>query len=184
MEYYNNVRNQLKSANNNNNKKSFIFNKHKDNKFIINNPLGYFSYSDNDISDKLIDKHSDYEDTNKYNDKFNLLKNKPNLNNYIINTQNFFKFNKEKSKKKIYNNNTYKELNYNNINNNNHHHKYLIKNNNHNYSVITSFNKSNDTYLNHYINKKNFSKNYKNSQSGKKFEKIKNNKKRKDYSSN
>ena len=184
MEYYNNVRNQLKSANNNNNKKSFIFNKHKDNKFIINNPLGYFSYSDNDISDKLSDKHSDYEDTNKYNDKFNLLKNKPNLNNYIINTQNFFKFNKEKSKKKIYNNNTYKELNYNNINNNNHHHKYLIKNNNHNYSVITSFNKSNDTYLNHYINKKNFSKNYKNSQSGKKFEKIKNNKKRKDYSSN
>ena len=184
MEYYNNVRRQLKSANNNNNKKIFIFNKHKHNKFIINNPLEYFSYSDNDISDKLSDKHSDYEDTNKYNEKCNLLKNKPNLNNYIIHHQNVLKFNQEKNKKKIYNNNTYKELIYNNINNNNHHHKYLIKNNNDNYSIITSFNKSNDTYLNHYFNKKNFSKNYKNNQCGKKLEKIKNNKKRKDYSSN
>ena len=183
MEYYN-LKTQLKSANNDT--KGFLHNKYKNNKFVLDNPIGYFSYSDNDISDKLSDKYSD-DDENKNNENLNVLKDKPYSNNYIINTQDYIKNDKEKNEKKIYNNNTNKDINKNNMNNNHHH--YLIKNNNHNYSIIKSFNKSNDTYLNHYINKKNFSNNNnnnnnKNNQSGKKFEKIKNNKKRKDLSSN
>ncbi len=178
MEYYN-LKTQLKSANNDT--KNFLHNKYKNNKFVLDNPIGYFSYSDNDISDKLSDKYSDYEE-NKNNE--NLLKDKPYRNNYIINTQDYIKNDKEKNGKKIYNNNVNKDINKNNMNNNHHH--YLIKNNNHNYSIIKSFNKSNDTYLKYYINKKNFSNNNnnKNNQSGKKFEKIKNNKKRKILSSN
>ena len=178
MEYYN-LKKQLKSANNNT--KGFLLNKIKDNKFKPDNPFGYFSHSDNDISDKLSDKFSDLEDINKNNENSNILKTKPYSNNNKKYNQDFIKYGKEKNEKKLYNNNTNKDLNQNNNNNN---YQNLIKNNNHNYSIIKSVSKSNDTYLNHYINKKNLSMSNRYNQPGKKFEKIKNNKKKKDVSFN
>ena len=142
MEYYN-LESQLESANNN--AKSFFLNKNKDNKF--NNPIGYFSHSDNDISDKLTDKFSDLEEFNKNSEYTNIVKTKPYSSNTKIYNQDLIRYGKDRNEKKIYNNNTNKDLNQ---NNNNNIVQYLNKNINHNYSIIKSVSKSDDTYLNHY----------------------------------
>ena len=128
MEYYN-LKSQLKSANNNT--KSFFLNKNKDNKFKLDNPIGYFSHSDNDISDKLSDKFSDLEEFNKNNELINIVKNKPYSSNTKIYNQDLIRHGKDRNERKIYNNNTNKDLNQNNNNN----YQYLNKNINHNYSI-------------------------------------------------
>ena len=154
-----------------NKRKNIINLDNKNLDFMINNPIGYCSYSDNDISDKI--------SNNSDNEQFNMktsIKDKP-----LFYASDFTKLNKEKIKNKNKSNANIK------INNNNNHNN-LYQNNNNNFSSnITKsqtninenkiFNKSNETYLNHYINKKQHYSNKNN----KKFEKIKNNKKKKDF---
>ena len=157
---------------------------HKINK-DLDNPIGYCSYSDNDISDKLSNNNSDYEEYRKPYEHTNSLKEKQSIKNSLIPTRHHMKFSKEKNifknnatnfypkntnKFQNLNNNNNKILNQNNFNNN--FYVAINANNNNNYENQINY-KSNDTYLNHYINRKNYSNN-------KKFEKIKNNKKRKD----
>ena len=161
---------------------------HKINK-DLDNPIGYCSYSDNDISDKLSNNNSDYEEYRKPYENTNSLKEKQSIKNSLIPTRHHMKFSKEKNIFKnnatnfypkntnkfhnLNNNNNNKILNQNNFNNN--FYVAINENNNNNYENQINY-KSNDTYLNHYINRKNYS----NNKNYKKFEKIKNNKKRKD----
>ena len=168
MDFYN-----LKNTNSNNN---LFRQNNKINRFILDKPIGYCSYSDNDISDKLSNNNSDLEDYQNPYTNLNSLKEKQNLKNGLIPTRNYTKFTKEKNNAKINITNPVIKIN----NNKTHKSNQNINNHFQNMSNINNNNenkcKSNDTYLNHYITKKNYS----NNKNNKKFEKIKNMKKRKE----
>ena len=143
----------------------------KNNKFLLDSPNEYFSYSDNDINEK----YSDFEESHEI---INSLKDVPSFKNDFSSPYNFTKINKEK---KIFKNNTENLLKKPNNDKNtiyqNHYNNNFIYIDKHQNKYENNFShKLNDTYLNHYINKKNISKN----KGSKKFEKIKNNKIRKD----
>ena len=144
---------------------------YKNNKFIIDSPNEYFSYSDDDINEK----YSEIEETHEI---INSLKDMPYFKNDLSYGYDFTKLKKEK---KIFKNQTENLLknpssDNNNIYQNNFNNNFIyIDKHQNKYENNFSY-KSNDTYLNHYINKKNLSKN----KGTKKFEKIKNNRKRKD----
>ena len=153
------------------------------NKSDSTNPVYYYSYSDNDMSDKISNNNSDLEENNKLQDKKNLLKKKQQIKNSLIPTRDIIKTTKEKNINKnnvsnsiIRTNNKYhNNLNQNTFNNNFQNMEINTNNSNIYYENKLS-NKTNDTYLNHYITRKNYS----NNKNNKKFERIKNSKKRKD----
>ena len=150
------------------------------NKLVLDNPIGYCSYSDNDISDKISnDNNSDYGEYHKPREETNSLKEKQMIKNSLIPTRYHIKFSKDKN---IYKNNTTNSKvtdifnNTNNLNQNNFNNNIYVDINSNNNNDKPIIYKSNESYLNHYINRKNYS----NNRNNKKFEKIKNNKKRKD----
>ena len=165
-----NSQNYLDIPNNRNNKSDSV------------NPDFYYSYSDNDISDKQSNNNSDLEENNKFQDKKNLLKKKQQIKNSLIPTRDIIKNTKEKNINKSNLSNSIIRANkkyHNNLNQNtynNYQNMDVNTNNSKIYYENKLSNKTNDTYLNHYITRKNYS----NNKNNKKFEKIKNSKKKKD----
>ncbi len=93
MDFYN-----LKNTNSNNN----LFRPNsKITRYILDKPIGYCSYSDNDISDKLSNNNSDLEDYQNPFENLNSLKEKQNSKISLIPTRNYIKFPKEKNISKI-----------------------------------------------------------------------------------
>ena len=153
-----------------NNSKNIINLHNKNMELMINNPLGYCSYSDNDISEKM----SNNSDNEQYDMK-NSLKEKP-----LFFAPDFIKLNKDNNRNKNNKANTIIKIT-NNCHNNLSQNNYFSSNNANaksqsNINENKILNKANDTYLNHYINKKQYS-----NKNNKKFEKIKNNKKKKNF---
>ena len=132
------------------------------NKLVLDNPIGYCSYSDNDISDKISnDNNSDYGEYHKPHEEINSLKEKQIIKNSIIPTRYHIKFPKDKN---VCKNNTtnskitdkFNSTNSLSLNNFNNNILVGINSNNNDKPIIY---KSNESYLNHYINRKNYSNN-------------------------
>ena len=130
------------------------------NKLVLDNPIGYGSYSDNDISDKISnDNNSDYGEYHKPREETNSLKEKQMIKNSLIPTRYHIKFSKDKN---IYKNNTTnskvtdKFNNTNNLNQNNFNNNIYVDINSNNNNDKPIIYKSNESYLNHYINRKNY----------------------------
>ena len=169
-----------------NDPKNFLHLQRKGFKIDLGLPIGYNSYSDNDISDK-ISNTSDFEETNRPIEIINSIQNKPFLNNNFI-SNNFIRFNNKKNNNKINSssnvikiNNIHKNLNLNNLNNNFRYMKNISGDNFSNKFI----NSSNEKYMNNYKNRKIIlNKPDKVAQIINKLGKIKNNKKKKDFNIN
>ena len=142
----------MENYNHHNKTKYLIHPKSKDFKMEYDFPLGYNSYSENDISDKISSNNSYYEEkTYKQNEIISNLKhNKPFLND-LISGSDFIKYDDERKSKKNYNNLS-KEFNKKNKNNFNYN-QYMkkVSNDNFNGKIL---NKSNDKHINNYQTKK------------------------------
>lgn len=173
----------MENYNRHNKTKYLIHPKSKDFKMEYDFPLGYNSYSENDISDKISNNNSYYEEkTYKQNEIISNLKhNKPFLND-LISGSDFIKFDDERKSKKN-NNNLQKAFNNKNKNNFNYN-QYMkkVSNDNFNGKIL---NKSNDKHINNYQTKKIISnKHDKFNPILNKFPNNKDNKKTKEYALN
>lgn len=173
----------MENYNRHNKTKYLIHPKSKDFKMEYDFPLGYNSYSENDISDKISNNNSYYEEkTYKQNEIISNLKhNKPFLND-LISGNDFIKFDDEGKNKKN-NNNLPKAFNNKNKNSLNYN-QYMkkVSNDNFNRKIL---NKSNDKHINNYQTKKIISnKHNKFNPLLNKFSNNKDNKKTKEYELN